>query len=165
MFSPEVLQNVTNILVRVGFQILGAIIFFIVGRKLIGVAINLLARSLERQKVDPTVLRYIGSVVSVTLNIVLAIAILGYFGVETTTFAALLASLGIAVGLAWSGLLANFAAGAFIIVLRPFKVGDFISAGGITGTVQAIGLFATTFHTPDNVYTLVGNNKIFSDNI
>src|SRR5205814_8653486 len=115
--------------------------------------------------VDATVLRYVGSAVSATLNIVLVVAILGYFGVETTTFAALLAAAGVAIGMAWSGLLANFAAGSFLIVLRPFKVGDFITAGGGTGTVKEIGLFTTTLNTPDNVLTIVGNNKIFSDNI
>ena len=87
------------------------------------------------------------------------------FGIETTSFAALLAAAGIAIGAAWSGLLANFAAGAFLIILRPFRVGDFISAAGITGTVREIGLFATTVDQPDNVRTTVGNNKLFADNI
>ena len=73
--------------------------------------------------------------------------------------------IGLAIGMAWSGLLANLAAGGFIIVLRPFKVGDFISAGGVTGTVTEIGLFVTAINTPDYVLTTVGNNKIFSDNI
>lgn len=73
--------------------------------------------------------------------------------------------IGLAIGMAWSGLLANLAAGGFIIVLRPFKVGDFISAGGVTGTVTEIGLFVTAINTPDNVLTMVGNNKILSDNI
>jgi hypothetical protein len=95
------------------------------------------------------------------LNIVLVVAILGYFGVETTSFVAILAAAGIAIGMAWGGLLANFAAGAFMIVLRPFKVGDFVTAAGITGTVKEIGLFVTALNTPDNVLTLVGNNKIF----
>jgi small conductance mechanosensitive channel len=108
-------------------------------------------------------LRYIGTVISVTLNIILVVAILGYFGVETTSFAAILAAAGVAIGMAWSGLLANFAAGAFMIVLRPFKVGDFVTAGGTTGTVKEIGLFVTAVVTLDNVVTLVGNNKIFSD--
>jgi small conductance mechanosensitive channel len=93
------------------------------------------------------------------------VAILGYFGVETTTFAALIAAGGVAIGVAWGGLLANFAAGAFLVFLRPFKVGDSVTAGGVTGTVEAIGLFGTTINTPDNVQTIVGNNKIFSDNI
>lgn len=146
-------------------KLLSAIAFWIIGRWLIGFAIGMVQRALTKQKLDPTVLRYVGSVITVTLNIILVIGILGYLGMQTTTFAALLAAVGLAIGMAWSGLLANLAAGAFIIVLRPFKVGDFISAGGVTGTVTEIGLFATSINTPDNVLTLVGNNKIFSDNI
>ncbi|WP_374536359.1 mechanosensitive ion channel family protein [Chitinimonas taiwanensis] len=148
-----------------GVKILAAIAFWVIGRWLIGVAERAVRSSLERQKVDPTVMRYIGGVLTVTLNILLVIGILGYFGVQTTTFAALIAAAGVAIGMAWSGLLANFAAGAFLIVLRPFKVDDFVSVGGITGTVKEIGLFATTINTPDNVLTIVGNNKIFGDTI
>jgi small conductance mechanosensitive channel len=136
-----------------------------VGRYLIGLAVRLVSNALEKQRVDPTVLRYLGTVISVTLNIILVIAILGYFGVETTTFAALFAAAGVAIGLAWSGLLANFAAGAFLIILRPIKVGDFVTAGGVTGTVREIGLFVTAINTPDNVWTIVGNGKIFADTI
>jgi small conductance mechanosensitive channel len=158
-------QLLISVAIRVGVQILAALVFWILGRWLIGVAVRLISTSLERQHVDPTLLRYIGSIVSVMLNIVLVVGILGYFGVETTTFAALLAGAGIAIGAAWGGLLSNFAAGAFVVVLRPFKVGDFIHAGGVTGTVREIGLFATTMNTPDNVVTFVGNNKIFSDTI
>jgi len=94
--------------------------------------------------------------------VALVIALLGFFGVETTTFAALLAAGGVAIGVAWGGLLANFAAGAFLVFLRPFKVGDFVSAGGVTGTVDSIGLFGTAINTPDNVLTIVGNGKIIS---
>ncbi|UVE17532.1 mechanosensitive ion channel family protein [Pseudomonas sp. LS44] len=146
-------------------KVLTAVAFWVIGRWLIGFAVGMVQKSLGRQKVDPTVLRYVGSVITVTLNIILVIGILGYLGVQTTTFAALIAAVGLAIGMAWSGLLANLAAGAFIIVLRPFKVGDFICAGGVTGTVTEIGLFVTAINTPDNVLTLVGNNKIFSDNI
>jgi small conductance mechanosensitive channel len=157
------MQTVIDIGIVVGFRVLGAIVFYLVGRWLISFAIRLVSGALERQKVDPTLLRYIGTVISVTLNIVLVIAILGYFGVETTSFAAILAAAGIAIGMAWSGLLSNFAAGAFMIVLRPFKVSDFVTAGGVTGTVKEIGLFVTAIVTLENVVTLVGNNKIFSD--
>jgi small conductance mechanosensitive channel len=146
-------------------KILSAVAFWVIGRWLIGVAVGLVQRGLSQQKVDPTVLRYVGNFITVTLNILLVIGILGYFGVQTTTFAALIAAVGLAIGMAWSGLLANLAAGGFIIVLRPFKVGDFICAGGVTGTVTEIGLFVTAINTPDNVLTLVGNNKIFADNI
>lgn len=104
---------------EVGMKILAAIVFWIVGRWLIGLAGRMLQRVLERQQVDPTLMRYIGSFVAVTLNIVLVVAILGYFGVQTTTFAALVAGIGIAIGI----------------------------------------------DTPDNVFTIVGNGKIFSDTI
>ncbi|MDF3834037.1 mechanosensitive ion channel family protein [Cupriavidus basilensis] len=148
-----------------GVKILAALAFWVIGRWLIHFVVRMVQGSLSRQKVDPTLLRYVGSIVTVTLNIVLVIGILGYFGIQTTTFAALIAAAGIAVGMAWSGLMANFAAGAFLVVLRPFKVGDFVTVTGVTGTVREIGLFATTLDTPDNVLTVVGNNKIFSDTI
>ena len=161
----QIMQTITTIAIAFGLKIIGAIVVWVVGRYLIGLAVRLVSNALERQRVDPTVLRYLGTVVSVTLNIILVIAILGYFGVETTTFAALFAAAGVAVGLAWSGLLANFAAGAFMIILRPIKVGDFVTAGGVTGTVREIGLFVTVLNTPDNVQTIVGNNKIFAETI
>lgn len=167
--GTEKLTALYDLVVQYGaafaIKILSAIAFWVIGRWLIGVAVGLVQKALSQQKVDPTVLRYVGNFISVTLNIILVIGILGYFGVQTTTFAALIAAVGLAIGMAWSGLLANLAAGGFIIVLRPFKVGDFICAGGVTGTVTEIGLFVTAINTPDNVLTLVGNNKIFADNI
>jgi small conductance mechanosensitive channel len=161
----EVSQTAVEWLTRIGLQVLLALAIWVVGRWLIGLVIRLVSVALTRQKVDPTVLRYLGNFISVTLNILLVVGILGYFGLETTSFAALLAGVGIAIGAAWGGLLANFAAGGFLIVLRPFKVGDYVSAAGVEGTVEAIGLFGTTLNTPDNVYTVVGNNKIFGDTI
>jgi len=149
----------------VGVQIVGALALYIVGRYLIAFVVHAVQRALTKQRIEPTIFRFVGNTISVLLNITLVVAILGYFGVQTTTFAALIAAAALAIGTAWAGLLANFAAGAFLLVLRPFKVGDVISAGGITGTVHEIGLLATTFDTPDNVRTYVGNNKIFSDTI
>jgi small conductance mechanosensitive channel len=148
-----------------GVKILGAIVLWVIGRWLIHFSIGLISKSLRKRPIEPTVVKYLGSTVSVLLNITLVIAILGYFGVQTTTFAALLASAGLAIGLAWSGLLSNFAAGAFLMILRPFKVGDFIIGGGVTGTVEDIGLFVTTIDSLDNVRNVVGNGKIFADNI
>src|SRR5262245_15084755 len=158
-------ETAVTTLTAFGLKVLGALVAWIVGRYLIGLAVRLVTAGLERQHVDPTLLRYIGNIVSVALNVVLVVAILGYFGVETTSFAALVAAMGIAIGAAWAGLLANFAAGAFLIVLRPFKVGDYVKAGGVEGTIKEIGLFATTILTPDNVSSFVGNNKIFGDTI
>ena len=148
-----------------GIKILGAILLWIVGRALISFAISLLKRALMKRPIEPTVINYLASTVSILLNITLVVAILGYFGVQTTTFAALIASAGLAVGLAWSGLLSNFAAGAFLMILHPFTAGDLVQAGGVLGTVEDIGLFVTTINTLDNIKTFVGNGKIFSDNI
>lgn len=165
MNIDSIITTASTTLTAFGLKILGALLAWIVGRYLIGLAVRLVSAALARQRVDPTLLRYVGNVVAVALNVVLVVAILGYFGVETTSFAALIAALGIAIGAAWAGLLANFAGGAFLIVLRPFKVGDYVKAGGLEGTVKEIGLFATTILTPDNVNSFVGNNKIFSDTI
>jgi small conductance mechanosensitive channel len=159
------MQTVTAVLTAVGLKILGAIAIWIIGRWLIGLALNMMGKALTRQKIDPTLIRYIHSAVAALLNIALVIAILGFFGVETTSFAALIAAAGVAIGMAWSGLLSNFAGGVFLVILQPFKVGDFITAAGVTGTVEEIGLFATTLSTPDNVKTMVGNGKIFGDTI
>ena len=165
MDIDKMIETATSLLTQVGLKVLGAILVLFVGRWLIGVAVRMLQRALERQNVDPTLMRYLGNIVTVALNVALVIGILGYFGVETTTFAALLAAAGVAIGMAWSGLLANFAAGAFLVVLRPFKVGDFVTAAGVTGTVKEVGLFVTSINTLDNIMTYVGNNKIFSDTI
>ncbi|HEY5975629.1 MAG TPA: mechanosensitive ion channel family protein [Geobacteraceae bacterium] len=158
-------QLAVTYITELGTKLVAVILFWFVGRWLIGFVGQMLQRVLERQKVDPTLMRYVGNFVAVTLNIILVVAILGYCGIQTTTFAALVAGIGIAIGAAWGGLLSNLAAGIFLVVLHPFKVGDFITAAGVTGTVKEIGLFVTTINTPDNVMTLVGNGKIFSDTI
>lgn len=159
-FAPYV-----TIIVACLLKIVGAIVIWIVGRWLIKLGIGLLDKQLEGKKVDSTLRHYLRSFLSIALTVILIIAILGFFGVETTTFAAVVAAGGVAIGLAWSGLLANLAAGVFLVILRPFKVGDVINAAGVTGAVTEIGLFSTTVTTPDNVKTIIGNNKIFSDNI
>ena len=160
-----ILESARTTLMAVGWRVAGALVLWLAGRWLIGVGLRMLGRGLARQKFDVTLTRYLQTGLGVTLNIALIIAILGFFGVETTTFAALIAAGGVAIGIAWGGLLANFAAGAFLVFLRPFKVGDVVTVGGITGSVESIGLFGTTLNTPDNVLTIIGNNKIFSDTI
>jgi small conductance mechanosensitive channel len=165
MDMKAIVANATATLVAVGWKVAGALLLWLVGRWLIGLAVRMGSRALTNQRFDPTLTRYFETGLAVVLNVALIVAILGFFGVETTTFAALIAAGGVAIGVAWGGLLANFAAGAFLIFLRPFKVGDAVNAAGVTGTVEAIGLFGTTINTPDNVLTIVGNNKIFSDTI
>jgi small conductance mechanosensitive channel len=163
------MERVTDFLsttgLEIGTKILAAIAFWIIGRWLIAKVVHIVQSIMGRNKLDPTLSKYLGSIIAVLLNIVLVIGILGYFGIQTTSFAALLAGAGLAIGAAWGGLLAHFAAGAFMLVLRPFKVGDFVSAGGVTGTIMELGLFGTTILTPDNVKTIIGNNKVFSETI
>ena len=142
-----------------------ALIMFFGGRWVIDKIETVLRVTLERRKFEPTLARYVVSLTAIALNVFLIIGILGIFGIETTSFAALIAAMGLAIGAAWSGMLANFAAGVFLIMFKPFKVGDFIAAGGVTGTVMEIGMFATTISTLENVYTVVGNGKIMADNI
>jgi small conductance mechanosensitive channel len=150
--------------VNLGSKILGVVVLWIIGRFVIGWVKRLISQSLKARSTEVTVISYVESVVSVLLNILLVASLLGFLGVETTSLAGLLAAAGLAVGTAWGGLLANFAAGAFMTILRPFKKGDFVSvAGGITGTVEEIGIFVTTIDTMDNVRVMVGNNKVFND--
>ncbi|MBL8287146.1 MAG: mechanosensitive ion channel family protein [Rubrivivax sp.] len=156
---------VSTTLVELGIKVLAAIAFWIIGRWLIGAVVTLMQSALNRNQVDATLTKYLGSIVAIALNIALVLGILGYFGIQTTSFAAMLAGAGVAIGAAWSGMLGNFAAGAFMLVLRPFKLGDFVQIGGVTGTVHELGLFGTTVITPDNVLTIVGNGKIFGDTI
>ncbi|MBP7830385.1 MAG: mechanosensitive ion channel family protein [Kiritimatiellae bacterium] len=156
---------ISTTLSQLAVKILAAIAFWVIGRWLIGHIVALCRAAMNRSKIDPTLTKYLGSIIAIVLNVTLALGILGYFGIQTTSFAAMLAGAGVAIGAAWSGMLGNFAAGAFMLVLRPFKVGDFVQIGGLVGTVQELGLFTTTLVTPDNVSTLVGNGKVFSDTI
>ncbi len=142
-----------------------ALVFWFVGSMLVRWVQRIVVRSLEKRKVDPTLVNYADHSLHWFLKAVLVIGIFGIFGVESTSFSAFIAAAGVAIGVAWSGLLSNFAAGVFLILLRPFKVGDVISAAGVTGVVVDIGLFATTIDNGENSRVFVGNNKLFSDNI
>ena len=163
------MQSIQNLLgtaaTDLAIKIAAAIAFWIIGRWLIGRVIALMQAAMNRNNVDPTLTKYLGSIIAIALNITLVLGILGYFGIQTTSFAAMLAGAGVAIGAAWSGMLGNFAAGAFMLVLRPYKVGDFVSIGGIVGTVHELGLFGTAIVTPDNVLTIVGNGKVFGDTV
>ncbi len=162
--NPTV-QTWLNIGIAFALKALGAVVLWFVGRWLIKFALKIMGQALNRQHFDRTLVNYLQSSLSILLNVVLVVALLGYFGVETASFAALLVGVGLAIGAAWSGLLANFAAGLFLLVLRPFKVADFVEVGGVTGTVEEIGLFTTTLTTPANVMAIVGNAKVFGDTI
>jgi small conductance mechanosensitive channel len=149
-----------------GLKLLGALLAWFIGRWFIVILKRLTSAALQRgHRIDATLTVYMTAVVGVALNVLLILAILDIFGVRTTSFAALLAGAGLAIGTAWGGLLTHFAAGVFLQVLRPFKVGDHVIVGGVNGIVKEIGLFGTTVVTGDSVTALVGNNKVLSDNI
>jgi small conductance mechanosensitive channel len=156
---------VTGYLVPLVWKLLGAAAVWLIGTWVIKLLRIGLERAMAARRMDSTLAGYVGAGAGLLLKLLLFIAVLSVLGIETTSFAALIAAVGLAIGAAWSGLLANFAAGLFLMVLRPFKVGDMVSAGGVTGDVKEIGLFVTTFDTPDNVRVYVGNNRIFSDSI
>jgi small conductance mechanosensitive channel len=163
--TNALVASINSNLINVGWKLIGAFVLWVAGRMVIRFTMRVLGGGMRARGIESTLIRYVQNTVHVLLTIILVVAILEVFGVETTTFAALLAGAGLAVGVAWSGMLANFAAGAFLVLLRPFKVGDFIQAGGMVGTVEEIGLFVTTINTPDNLRTFLGNNKILSDTI
>jgi small conductance mechanosensitive channel len=120
---------------------------------------------MQQGGVDETLIGYVRSSLTAALNVILVVLILGFFGVQTATFAAIFAAIGLAIGMAWSGLLSNFAAGVFLMLLRPFKAGDFVTAGGVTGTISEVGLFVTIINSLDSVQNIVSNSKIFSETI
>jgi small conductance mechanosensitive channel len=159
------LTTIQQIVIQFGLKLIGAFALWWAGRALISLSMRMIQAALTARQVDATLQRYLVSIIGVVLNLVLVIGILGFFGFETTSFAALLAAAGVAIGAAWSGLLSNFAAGAFLMVLRPFKVGDYIAGGGVEGTVREIGLYSTTIMAPDHVVTMVGNAKLLGDTV
>jgi small conductance mechanosensitive channel len=163
--SVSGLSLVASVVVPFLFKLLGAVALWIVGGWLIGFALRLLRRILNRGTLDPTLISYLLNILGALLRVVLVVAILGFFGIETASFAALLAGAGVAIGAAWSGMLGNFAAGVFLQIFRPINVGDYVDAGGVEGTVDEVGMFVTSITSPDNVRHYVGNAKLFGDNI
>jgi len=157
----DLLSKLIDTGVDVGGRILGAIIIFLIGRLLVGWLNKLFAKLLVKQKVEPGVQTFLKSMVNILLMLMLALAIIGKLGIELTGFAALLASAGMAVGMALSGQLQNFAGGIIILVFRPFKVGDYIeSDAGAAGTVQEIQIFHTVLVTPDNKVVYAPNGTM-----
>ncbi len=124
-----------------------------------------LRNTLEKRKFDATLTRFFSKMVRYAILTFAILGCLGVFGIETASFAAVIAALGLAVGLAFQGTLSNFAAGVMLLVFRPFKVGDFVDAGGIAGSIEEIDLFTTDMKTPDNKRVIVPNSSIFGSTI
>ena len=159
-------QKGIDVITGVALQVIAGIVTIIIGFWLSGRASRFTIESLSRiQRIDNTIVPMIGALVrygGMTLTMVVA---LGKFGVETTSIIAVLGAAGLAIGLALQGTLSNVAAGLMLVFLRPFKVGDWIEAASVSGTVREIGLFSTIIDTFDNVYISVPNSSIWSSNI
>lgn len=165
MISLSQLAVISDILLHFAMKAAGGVALWFVGAWCIKIALRLLRRTLAGSRLDPTIRGYLISVLALALRVVLIVAILGFFGVETASFAALLAGAGVAIGAAWSGLLSNFAAGVFLQLFRPFSVGHAIAAAGISGSVEEIGMFVTAIRSADNVRHHVPNSKLLGDTI
>ena len=148
-----------------GIKIVGAIVIFIIGKWIAKLITNLIRKALEKSNTDITLIKFLGDLTYFGLLVLVIIAALGTLGVDTTSFAAIVAAAGLAVGLALQQNVSNFGAGVVILFLRPFKVGDFVEAGGATGVVDAIGIFNTTIKTGDNKIIIVPNSNIIGNNI
>ncbi|MDR1646285.1 MAG: mechanosensitive ion channel [Tannerellaceae bacterium] len=145
-----------------GFMVIKAAVIFLAGRLLIGLLNKLVRRLLDKREIEPSVKSFMASAVNVVLIVLLIVSIIGALGIETTSFAALLASAGVAIGMALSGNLSNFAGGLIILIFKPFKVNDYIQAQGTEGTVKEIQIFHTILNTPDNKLTYIPNGSLSS---
>jgi len=155
-----VLTKITTYLATYGLDIVAAILIFVIGRFLAGVISKLLAKIMTKSKVDATLVKFVKNLSYVGLMVFVVIAAINKLGVQTTSFIAILGAAGLAVGLALQGSLSNFAAGVLLIIFKPFKVGDFIEAGGVLGSVEEIQIFNTVLNHPDNRRIVVPNSQI-----
>ena len=146
--------------ISVGSKILLAIVVFLVGRWIVRRLNKLLAKILEKRHVEASLSTFVKSLVNITLTLLLIIVVIGVLGIETSSFIALFASAGVAIGMALSGTLQNFAGGVMILLFKPFKVGDTIEAQGQTGTVREIQIFNTILATPDNKIIIIPNGGL-----
>ena len=162
---PQIPQEIIPIITTYGARIGGALLLLIISYILAGWTKRLVLRASDRAKIDPTLSKFFGNITRYIVLIAAVLTCLGAFGVETTSFAAVLGAAGLAVGLALQGTLANFSAGAMLLIFRPFKVGDVVNVGGNTGKVDEIELFVTRMTTPDNRLLIVPNSTIFGSTI
>ena len=161
----QVIQQVITFCVDAGKSILLAAVIFIAGRFLISVINRLVAQMMERRKIDATIQSFLRSFINILLTILLLISVVSALGVNTTSFAALLASAGVAVGMALSGNLQNLAGGLIILLFKPYKVGDYVDAQGVSGTVKEIQIFHTVLVSPDNKIIYVPNGSLSSGSV
>ena len=146
-----------------GWTLVKALLVFVIGRFLIGLIKQLVKRVLLNRNIYTSIKTFVGSLVHITLMVLLVVSVVGALGVQTASFAALLASAGVAIGMALSGNLSNFAGGLIILIFKPYKVGDFIEALNMSGTVKEIQIFHTVLTTGDNKVIYIPNGSLSSN--
>lgn len=150
----------SNFLITYGLKLLGAIVALIIGFWLIRKFSKFLKNTFEKREMEPSLASFLRTLITVTLKVLLGISILGMIGIQMTSFIAILGAAGLAIGMALSGTLQNFAGGVILLLLKPFRSGDFIEAQGYTGTVQEVQIFNTVLNTPDNKRIIIPNGPL-----
>jgi small conductance mechanosensitive channel len=153
-------QSVYDVIVTYGPKLIGAIITLIIGWWIIKVIQKTLRKTFEKREMEPSLRGFLNSMIGILLKVMLLVSVAGMMGVEMTSFIAILGAAGLAVGLALSGTLQNFAGGVMILLFKPFKVGDFIQAQGHMGSVNEIQIFNTILKTPDNKTIIIPNGGL-----
>ena len=160
-----ILQRIYEYLAQYGFKVIGAIIIFLIGRWLAKIVSRWIEKALIKSRFDKTLAKFVKNLSQIVLLVFVVMAALAPLGVETTQFAVVVGAAGLAIGLALQGSLANFASGFLMIIFRPFKVGDFIEAAGVKGTVKEIQIFNTIVNTPDNIRVIIPNAHLTGGNV
>ena len=161
----ETFQKVYDLLMLYGVKVIAAIAIFIIGRWVAKGFQSLTKKLMDKKNVDPTITGFVGNLTYMALLVFVILAALGQLGIQTTSFIAILGAAGLAIGLALQGSLSNFAAGFLMLIFKPFKVGDYIEAAGVAGTVETIQIFTTTLQTPDNKTIIIPNSGVTNGNI
>ncbi|MDE5740792.1 MAG: mechanosensitive ion channel [Bacteroidaceae bacterium] len=158
--SQITISDIIRYIIQFGKNVLIALVVYFIGRFIIKYAIKVLRQVTQKRQVEASLTSFLNSLISITLNLLLAIIIIGILGIDTSSFLAVFASAGIAVGMALSGTLQNFAGGVLILLLKPYRVGDFIEAQGFAGTVREIQIFNTIMTTADNQTIIIPNGTL-----
>ena len=159
------LENASHFLIEYGMPVLKALLIWIIGSWVIGKIKSQTTKLMKKRGYDESLQKFLSNLIGWTLKILLIITILSALGIETTSFAAVLASAGLAIGLALQGSLSNFAGGVLIMIFKPFKIGDLIEAQGELGVVKEIEIFTTKLNSPENKEIIIPNGTLSNGNI
>ena len=158
--ATKVSDQIIDLIWQYGPNLIIAILTLIIGLWIIGMIMRGIGKSMTKKNVDPSLGPFLKSLISATLKVMLIISVIGMVGVEATSFVAVLGAMGLAIGLALQGTLQNFAGGVIILLLKPFKVGDYVDAAGYSGTIHSIKIFNTYLKTPDNKTIIIPNGNL-----